>query len=72
MNSSVINVIRNIMTKIRRTQIYCERTFFLDKAINFNQIVHTYTFQHCLGTGMRNGDETSPSISLVGPGQLVK
>ena len=38
----------------------------------FDQILHTYTFQHCLDTGMRNGDEASPSISLAGRGQLVK
>ena len=34
--------------------------------------MHTYTFEHCLDTGMRNGDKASPSIGPAGRGQFVK
>ena len=40
--------------------------------IYFDQILHTYTFQHCLDTGMQNGDEVLLGISPAGHGQLVK
>ena len=40
--------------------------------VYFDQILHTYTFQHCLDTGMQNGDEVLLNISPAGHGQLVK
>ena len=40
--------------------------------VYFDQILNTYTIQHCLDTGIHNGDEASLSNSLVGHGQLVK
>ena len=40
--------------------------------VYFDQILHTYTFQHCLDTGMQNGDEILLNISPAGHGQLVK
>ena len=38
----------------------------------FDQILRTYTFLHCLHTGMQSGDESSPSVSPAGRGKLVK
>ena len=38
----------------------------------FKHILHTYTFDHFLDTGMQIGDEALPSICLAGRGQLVK
>ena len=38
----------------------------------FDQTLHTYTFKHCLDTGIQNGDETSPSLCPSGRGHLVK
>ena len=35
----------------------------------FDQILHTYTFSHCLDTGMKNDDKALLSISH---GQLVE
>ena len=40
--------------------------------VYFDQILHTYTFKHCLDTGMQNGDESLPSTSPSVRGQLVK
>ena len=36
------------------------------------QVLYTNVFKHCPATGMQNGDEALPSISLAGIGQLVK
>ena len=38
----------------------------------FDQILHTYTFQHCQDTGMQNYDKDLLSISLTGHAQFVK
>ena len=40
--------------------------------VYFDQILKTYTIQHCLDTGMHNDDDASLSNILVGHGQLVK
>ena len=40
--------------------------------IYFDEMLHTYTFKHCLDTGMQNGDEAPPGFSPAGRGQLVK
>ena len=40
--------------------------------VYFDQILHTYSFEHCFDTGMQNGDEASSSISPFGSGHLVK
>ena len=36
------------------------------------QILYTYVFLHCPATGMKKGDEASPSIILAGRALLVK
>ena len=36
------------------------------------QILYTYVFLHCPATGMKKGDEASPSIILAGQAFLVK
>ena len=40
--------------------------------VYFDQILLTYTFEHCLATGMQNGNDALQSIGLAGIGQLVK
>ena len=40
--------------------------------VYFDQILLTFTFYHSLDTGMQNGDDALPSISLAAIGQLVK
>ena len=37
-----------------------------------HSLLYDPRIQHCLGTGMQNGDEASPSISLAVRGQLLK
>ena len=36
------------------------------------QILYTYVFQHCPATGMKKGDEASPSTILAGQALLLK
>ena len=40
--------------------------------VYFVQILYTYVCEHCPATGMQNGDEASPSISLAGQALLMK
>ena len=40
--------------------------------VYFDQILHIYTFKHCLDIGMQNGNEALLSISSTGCGQLLK
>ena len=40
--------------------------------VYFDQILHTYTFKHCLDTGMQNGDKALPCIRSTGRGQSLK
>ena len=44
----------------------------LNQMVYFDQISHTYLFQHSSDFGMQNNDEASPSIILDGGGLLVK
>ena len=43
----------------------------LEKMVYFDQNLHTYTFEHCLLTGMQNGDVAKLSISQAGDGQML-
>ena len=43
----------------------------LEKMVYFDQILHTYTFEHCLHTGMQNGDVAKLSISQAGDVQML-
>ena len=40
--------------------------------VYFVQTLYTYVFYHCPATGMKNGDEASPSIILAGRALLVQ
>ena len=40
--------------------------------VYFVQILYTYVLQHCTATGMKKGDEASPSIILASQALLIK
>ena len=44
----------------------------LEPSGQIDHIMYTYTFLASLYTGMQNGDESLPSVSPAGRGQLVK
>ena len=47
-------------------------SYRLNCMLYFDQILHTYLFQHCPASGMQNGDEALPSVILAGLGLIDK
>ena len=52
---SIISAARSLLVKLLIT---------LELMVYFDQHLPTYTFNHCLDTGMQNADEASTSIWL--------
>ena len=73
------NIVQQLVCK---TMTRLHRASFLGRALLVKillncmvylvQILYTIVFLHCPATGMRNGDEASPSIILAGLAFLVK